>query len=212
VLDEIILDMDGVLYDWEGTVGDIMIRDGFLLASPERTRTWDVEWMSSDIWSHYHECIEDVFTLGAALPYALDGAEALRMLTTNLHIVTGGPDASREPKLRWLRENGVEFDKFTLIPTDGVNPPDKSDYVTSGNAVVIDDSPNVIDKTISETPATAIVYDQRYNRGVSTPKEHPNSRLFRAYNWNGVYRIAAWLSDRAEKRLGDTTAALGAMT
>lgn len=209
MLDEIILDLDGVVYDWEGATMDVMVRDGLLLAHADRTRDWTVEWMTPECWAHYPSVLEDVFTLGRPLPYALDGVSALRTLTTRLHVVTGGEPETEAYKLRWLEDNGVEFDEFTLVPRE--TP--KSHLVSRENTLAVDDRPDTVDEFLADTPAKVIVYDQRYNRGKSTPKEHPNSRLFRAYSWSGVYRISAWLATRVEMvETGDAAAALTAMT
>jgi hypothetical protein len=197
VLDQIILDMDGVLYDWEGCVGQVMVRDGFLLATPERVRTWKVEWMTPEMWRHYGTVLQDVFSLGFPLPYALDGAEFLRTLTDSLEIVTGGEEETAEYKKLWLAENGIEYDKFTLIPRES----DKSQYVRSANALVIDDNAGQVDAVMLNTPAKAIIFDQRYNRGPEAPKEMC-SRMFRAHSWSGVVRIAAWIAQREEALAG----------
>lgn len=190
MLDRIALDMDGVLYDWEGNLRTL-IAEAFDIPEPPRTTTWKMQWMTKDHWTWYHQNIHRVFGEGEAIRGALKGAAALLNLTTELAIVTSGTEAACEAKLDWLDANDVAYDSFYLVPLSEKKP----DHCVAD--LYVDDSPHVVDDVIRETMATAVLFDQLYNDSYHM-EEWPNPRIIRAVGWPAAVRIATWYTNRKD--------------
>lgn len=175
------LDMDGVLYNWERAVRNlVMERTG---QEVPLSTSWDFlkQTIGPETWRWVWkpEQVVRMFSEGRAYPGAVAGALALRGLADQLYILTSGPFVSTSAKVGWLEKVGIRYNRFvrlemgtpkTVVPCD----------------LYVDDGPHVAEQVVrARFDTRLILVDRTYNREV---EDHP--RITRARGWAEVVRSA----------------------
>lgn len=176
----IVLDLDGVTYDFQGTYC-YLLKKHRGVKFPQGMSWWN-EWNASDqfttqedrdwVWSKGLKL--GLFRYGHIVRGAVDGIRELSMLG-DIQVVTHRPERARRDTLAFLT--------YLDLPISGVTVTQGPKSKVAGD-VYIDDGPHVVEELLS-ADKRVVVFDRPYNRDIESLK----GNLRRAHNWEDVPRL-----------------------
>jgi len=176
------LDIDGVVYDWEGRARKILAEE-FGVDLPLSSE-WDSiknaitpeQW--NWLWTTGVTGQPALFMDGDKYPGASDGVEMLSDIG-DVVIITKVPRVAIQDRIFWLSHNGIPFDEFRTVGSLS----DKSLIVPLCD-VYIDDSSEVADDILEHTNAKMILWNRPWNMGINAPKSR--KQYWRVDCWDEV--------------------------
>lgn len=169
----IAVDLDGVVYDWEGTVR-------YLIA-----KHWDISLPVSTSWDSIEQSVSPVvwrwlwtdgidlglFRYGHHLKGSVDGLRELAQIGT-LEVVTHRPRSALQDTLRFIANLPDVFSGVHFLT-------EQQPKSSVGCDVYLDDAAHVI-KQVTSAGAMAVIFSQPWNQDL------PVAIARRAKNWDAV--------------------------
>jgi len=168
-LPRIAVDLDGVVYDWGGTVR-YLIREHHGIDLPVSDH-WDYveENVPPEVWRWlWTEGVElGLFRYGHHIKGSVDGLRELAKVGS-LEVVTHRPRAALQDTLRFIANLPDVFAGVHFLTKNEPKSIVRAD-------LYLDDAPHVIENVL-DFGASAVVFDQEWNQYV-------DGRAFRAHGW-----------------------------
>lgn len=180
------LDMDGVLYDWNGTATYLLnTRFGYQLQK---------DWPH---WSHRDNGIADehwewlwsegiklgLFRHGNCYKGAFDAVQQLQHRGWRIVIITSRPESARQDTLDWLSFHGIPTDEVHVLGNNRL----KSDVKHCN--LYVDDRVENVDELARATTGRVLLMDRPWNRKAISL--HEDGRAWqRIHSWREVAEYA----------------------
>lgn len=173
----IMVDLDGVCYDWDSTARFLLNHHFGYVFGPE-TLSWYFlrdavapehwawlwsEGVSLGLFRHGH--------LYRGTAEALDNLAGLGRLV----VVTHRPESATRDTLAWIAYHELPVSEIHLLTSE--TPKSR---VQPWCDVCVDDSPTVVEDLAAHTPSLVLVWDRPWNQGVTSGE--------RVYSWLDVIR------------------------
>lgn len=178
----IVVDIDGVLFDWDASARELLAHHRNVSVPPFEHWDFVQDHVSHEDWRFlWNEGIElGLFRNKAPYPNAQKGVERLQQLG-HVAFVTSRPYSACRDTFSWLSRY------FDARECHILNGSLKSSVLPQAN-VYIDDSPQVIGDLIENTDSPIVVFHREWNRNVPE-----TDRVVRAHGWEEVVQVVSAL-------------------
>jgi len=173
------VDLDGVVYDWGGTVRYLMRQHWGYALPPSPHWNYVEETVSPAAWRWlWNEGVDlGLFRYGHHLKGSVDGLRALAEIA-DLEVVTHRPRAALQDTLRFVSNLPDVFTGVHFL----TNSEPKS---LVGCDIYLDDAPHVAED-ITAAGKHVVLFNQPWNQDVETTTNVDGPRVIRAYGWDEV--------------------------
>lgn len=185
MIGHIVLDVDGVIYNWFLRTREVICQ-AFNLRWQDcpHPGDWGMPWMTKEMWEFYDAHPELIFYGGKIHDGAREGIQELYDMTTKLTLLTHVPHGGRVHREAWLDENNLPYDELIMQDIHG----DKS--LVKGD-LYIDDGLHNLERVHEVHPeAHKILMDRPWNRS--------NTTFLRARGWKDLVEKAGQIAEDSQ--------------
>lgn len=186
----ICVDMDEVLYDFEGASRFLIEeRWGVTIPSPSSHWTYAREWLKENTgsekawhWLWKGGVDKGLFRHGHVLRGAFRAMHEMHKAGHELVVITSRPQRAAADTLEWLGYHRMPVTEVHIL-----GPGKRKIDVLPWADLYIDDAPHHIEDVISLTTKVGVLFDRPWNQDFSCPKLGLD-RFYRAHSWEEVHQ------------------------
>lgn len=181
------MDLDGVVYDWDGKFRS-MVRHyfGINLKLADHWNSYKTqlgELGRLDIWKFmWDQGVKDgLFLTGDSYPGALSANTALAK-KNDVVLITSRPVSARSHTFQWVGQHRIPTSEIHLVHDSPKTSVQQCD-------VYVDDGPHNVGELLAYTSAKVLLWDQPWNRGYEPDAVYAD-RFQRVLGWEDVLNAA----------------------